>query len=208
MKKLLLIALMAMGTFFVQAQTKGTNTLGLGVNVNTTKSEATGQVDNEQKNSFYNLGYGHFIKDNERIGINFTYGKAKNSGSEFYSNTAKSYGGNVTYQKYYSLIKKFYAFGGGRAGYSINNSDADNSNSGQSFKDNQYSIGAYGGVTWFVSKRFALEADLLSADVSYSKLKYNSAQQNGSASSRTTTNFNLTTAGAINNLGFKIYLLF
>lgn len=208
MKKLILIALMAMGTFFAQAQTKGTNTIGLGVNVSTSKMDGTGQNNNEQKNRAFSLGYGHFIKDNERIGINFSYAKYEQTGMSTMNNIVKSYGGSLTYQKYYPLFKKLYAFAGGRGGYTYSSNDYNTSNYGQGVKENFYNIGAYGGVTWFVSKRFAFEADLLTADVTYSKAKYNSSETNSASTFRTTTNFNLSTGGAINNLGFKIYFLF
>ena len=208
MKKMLLIALLAMGALFAQAQTKGTNTLGLGVNVSTSKMDGSGQTNNEQKNRAFSLGYGHFIKDNERIGINFSYGKYEQNGSATSINTVKSYGGSLTYQKYYPLFKKLYAFAGGRGGYSNSSNDYNNSTYGQGNKDNLYTLGAYGGVTWFVSKRFAFEADLLAADIFYRKTKYNSSEANETSNSRTTTDFNLSTSGAINNLGFKIYFLF
>jgi len=205
---MLLIALLAMGALFAQAQTKGTNTLGLGVSVSTSKMDGAGQTSDEQKNRVLSLGYGHFIKDNERIGINLSYGKFDNTLSGNYRNTVKSYGGTLTYQKYYPLFKKLYAFGGGRGGYNNSSDNYNNSTSGQGYKENLYNLGAYGGVTWFVSKRFAFEADLLSADIFYRKTKYNSSEANGTSNSRTTTNFNLSTTGAINNLGFKIYFLF
>ena len=71
----------------------------------------------------------------------------------------------------------------------------------------QYSVGAYGGVTWFLSKRFAFETSLLSADMIYATTE----REEGSGSNGVkykTTNFNLSSQGFINNLGFKIYLLF
>jgi len=90
--------------------------------------------------------------------------------------------------------------------YSEGNSQQSNSEIAE-FSGNAYSLGAYGGATWFLSRRLAFEANLLSPDFSYSKLK-NDQVISGSNSNNTSTNFSLNTAGAINGLGFKIYFLF
>jgi hypothetical protein len=124
----------------------------------------------------------------------------------------KTYGGSLNYQQYFPIIKKLFAFAGGKAGYahtkyeqsSVNNIGGSNVSTGNS---NQYSVGAYGGVTWFINKRFALETSLLSADIVYGQSKQSESQFNTSSEQKVTS-FNLNTSGLINNLGFKIYILF
>lgn len=214
MKKLLMAVIMIASISFAHAQIKGTNTIGLGVGLLSQKTETNSQGStqtNEQKNQFFSLGYGSFVKDNERLGIDFFYGKSESDNSanqNAYNYTQKNYGGKISYQKYIPLLKKFYAFGGGRAGYEYSKSDF-NSTSGQALSSNSYSVGGYGGLTWFLSKRVAFETDLLSANIIYSKTKNQNTEPGINYNLKSTsTNFNLTTAGAINNLGFKIYFLF
>ncbi|WP_214226051.1 hypothetical protein [Pedobacter sp. B4-66] len=204
MKKKLLTAIAVLASLCGYAQTKGTSTLGLGINVSTTTTEFNGQPVNESKTKYnwFSLGYGLFIKDNTRIGIDLLYGKEK--GSDL---NKKSYGGNVTYQQYYPLINKLYAYAGGKGGYSYASQRSYNPDSYyNNTKSNQYTLGVYGGVTWFVSKRFAFETTLLSANASYSN--YRQKQKDASLLENKFTNFNIATEGALSNLGFKIYLLF
>lgn len=203
MKKKLLTAVAVLGTLCGYAQTKGTSTLGLGVSVSTSKAEFPNQTnaDTKTKSNSFSLGYGLFVKDNTRIGLELQYGKITGNSSD-----TKSYGGNITYQQYYPLIGKLYAYAGGRGGYGNMTQKPDSGSDAENLKSNIYSLGAYGGVTWFVSKRFAFETTLLSANANYtsSKQKVN----NATMAEYKQTNFNLTTQGFINDLGFKIYLLF
>jgi len=203
MKKKLLTAIAVMASLCGYAQTKGTSTLGLGINVFTDKTEQTGQLQNsssvERKTNSFTLGYGLFVEDNTRIGIDLQYGKIK---GEYYD--VKSYGGQVSYQKYYPLVSKLYAYAGGRARYNYSNQEG--GVPGTYYNSNQYSLGAYGGVTWFVSKRFAFETTLLSANATYLKSEQKIDGTNPYVNKQ--TGFNMTTDGFINDLGFKIYLLF
>ncbi|NEU07725.1 hypothetical protein GZH53_05325 [Flavihumibacter sp. R14] len=201
MKKFLLIAFMATGTLFAQAQTKGTNTLGLGLNFGTTKTDQPSS-SSESRNSAFTVGYGHFIKENQKIGINLFYSNYKFIDNEIDRPGVSTYGGTFTYQKYYELFKKLYAFAGPRAGYHYNDE-----NNGNGVTSNMYSLGAYGGISWFVSKRIALEADLLAADINYSHRK-ESVANSDMQYEYTSTNFGLSTNGSLNGLGFKIYFLF
>ena len=206
MKKLLLIAMLATASYIVQAQTKGTNAMGLGLNFNTARIE-TASSKSESKHAGFNIGYGYFLKENEKIGMNVFY-SMYNSGSIIGAGEpdpngwkTNSFGGAFTYQKFYALIKKFYAHAGPRAGY--NYSQGTISSNDQ--RINTYSVGVNGGVSWFFSKRFALEADLLAADLSYSKSKESSAN---SDFKYTSTGLQLNSTGAFNGLGFKINFLF
>ncbi|WP_442589710.1 outer membrane protein [Pedobacter sp. AW31-3R] len=211
MKKKLLIAIAVTLSFGGYAQTKGTSALGLGVSLTKTKTNYTGGSltgSNEDKTNSFTLGYGNFIKDNAKLGVEFSYSKYDFESNNGNYADGKSYGGNVNYQQYYPLLKKLYAYAGGRVGYfnqkieSLNPTGPYNT-----LKQNEYSVGAYGGLTWFVSQRFAFETNLLSANIIYSKTEETSPSNNYE-SNRKATNFNLTSQGFINNLGFKIYLLF
>ncbi|WP_316848246.1 outer membrane beta-barrel protein [Pedobacter psychrodurus] len=211
MKKQLLVTAMAVGISLCGfAQTKGTNALSFGVN--STKSKSSGNnYETESKNNSFTLGYGYFFKDNDKIGLDLTYGINKNFSGSNSNQEQKSYGGNLSYQRYFPLIKTLYAYAGGRASYtySKNISLYDNAYPQvTNFTSNQYAIGAYGGITWFVSKRFALETSLLSADIAYSKTEQNEVNANNFFTKNEYTSFNLSSQGFINNLGFKIYILF
>lgn len=210
MKKQLFTAFAVVLSLCGYAQTKGTSTLGFGANVSTNKSSSNfGNSENTitNKNRYFSLGYGHFIKDNARIGLELSYGNNTNEQTaNDYSNESKTYGGNISYQKYYPLIKTLYAYAGARTGYNYTRSTDEDSNINLN-EGNSYNLGAYGGITWFVSKRFAFETNLLSADIVYSQSKYK-GQDPTYQSKQELTNFNLNTSGFINDLGFKIYLLF
>lgn len=214
MKKQLLLTAIAVGLSLCgYAQTKGTSTLGLGANVSTNKSSSginnANESTNEIKNTYFNLGYGYFIKDNTRLGVDFSYGINKHHQSNTnYAHESKSYGASVSYQKYFPIVKTLYAYAGGTGGYAYTKTANNNSNTiGDRTEGNTYNVGAYGGVTWFLSKRFAFETNLLSANVVYNESKYK-GQSTNYQSNQESTNFSLNTKGFIDDLGFKIYLLF
>lgn len=212
MKKQLLTAVAVLASLCGYAQTKGTNALSLGVNSYTSKTEQnipSGTASQKQKQNSFSLGYGHFINDNTKLGIDFTYGhNTSTSTSASQDNTTDMYGGSLTYQKYYPLIGKFYAYAGGMASYGFTKLDYDDPQNLNSFETNSYSLGAYGGITWFISKRWAFETRLLSATGSYSTADQKDGTGASGIYTRRDTNFSLNTQGVINDLGFKIYLLF
>jgi hypothetical protein len=202
MKKNLLLVLLAATSFFAHSQTKGTNALGFGFSVSTNKSEGNdGLFNSESKFQNYSLTYGRFIKDNVRIGVNANYVHGTNDYSSF-STLTKGYGGSFHYQKYFPLLKKFYAFANSQTGYQYSQ---EASSSNEKFERNmqQVNLGASGGVAYFLSKRVLLEADLLSTGISYAR--YTDETNNGKA---TNMSFNLSSSGAVSGLGFKIYFLF
>lgn len=211
MKKQLLTAIAVGLSLCGYAQTKGTSTLGFGANIYTNKSSSNfGNGESsitKNKNRYFSLGYGYFMKDNSRIGLELSYGNITyEQTANDYSNESKTYGGTISYQKYYPLIKSLYAYAGARTGYARIKS-VDGSSNTDTNEGNSYNLGAYGGLTWFVSKRFAFETNLLSADMVYSQSKYKREGSNDQ-SKQELTNFNLNTSGFINDLGFKIYVLF
>lgn len=206
MKKQLLTAIAVFLSLCGYAQTKGTNALGFGI-VSTTDKTSGYSNDNKNTANSFTLSYGHFIKDNTKIGIEVNYGQNKQKATNFSDFESKLYGGNINYQRYFPIVKTLYAYAAGQAGYSYSKGTYKGQNNGQGNKNEQYAIGAYGGVTWFASKRFAFETNLLSANVSYSKAEQ-LEDYYGTYRKNTRTSFNMSTEGFINNLGFKIYLLF
>jgi hypothetical protein len=212
MKKQLLTALAVVASLCGYAQTKGTNALSLGVSTYTSKTEQniqSGSSNQKQKQNNFSLGYGHFISDNAKLGVNLIYGRGTStSTSASQDNTTNIYGGSLSYQKYYPLIGKFYAYAGGAASYSFRKLDYDDPQNLNAYKSNSYDLGAYGGITWFISKRWALETNLLSATASYTTADQTDGTGGSPVYTKKDTSFSLNTEGVINDLGFKIYLLF
>ena len=208
MKKQILTAIAVMASLCGYAQTKGTSALGFGVNVTTSKSGSNGStaVSQEENTRNFSLGYGFFVKDNAKLGIELNYGNADQNAAGGSQTESKSYGANVTYQQYYPLIKTLYAYAGGKVGYGQTKQESFDEVTFNNVKGNQYTAGVYGGITWFVSKRFAFETNLLSANASYST--YEQKMYNAAVYENKQTIFSLRSEGFINNLGFKIYLLF
>ncbi|HEY0666829.1 MAG TPA: outer membrane beta-barrel protein [Sphingobacteriaceae bacterium] len=203
MKTMLVAAVILTAAYFTaNAQTKGTNTLGAGFDATSYKQES-GNFESESKGNHFNLGYGRFIKDNLKLGVNGTY---SHSTSTYSSNTdstkVNKYGGGISLQKYFPLFNKFYAYAGGHTNYTYAKQTS-NTPSNNNYNENSYFLGASGGVTWFVSKHFAFEVNLLSGGLNYSRGKY----PNGNGFN-TMTNFNVSTSGSITDLGFMVYFLF
>ena len=197
------------------AQMKGISALGLGVVIDNGRSEGVSVSTNEYKSRSYSLGYGVFVSDHDKIGMELRYGTSKNefkslSDSGGSEEDGESYGGSLTYQHFYPLLKTLYAYAGVNAGYTQRTSTA------TYFYDAPYteseiaklhSAGAIGGVTWFMSKSFALEINIISLNATYTTSVRETDDGDFIRNSKS-SGFNLTTQGSINNLGFKIFLLF
>lgn len=205
MKKFLAAAVIFTAAYFTaNAQTKGTNTLGVGFNATTDKHKSTdGSSDYESKGNSFTMGYGRFIKDNIRLGLSGTYNKSTVSYSGGgYEGETNGYGATVNLQKYFSLVKKFYAFAGGQTSYTYSKQGT-NITDDTDYRTDSYFLGAYGGLSYFVSKHIALETDLLSGGLGYSR-----GRETKKFGTNTRTNFNVSTSGNITNLGFRVYFLF
>jgi hypothetical protein len=200
MKKLLVLILLGISFLPVSAQLKGTNTLGVGFNRSTYQLGPDG-TSQDRKATSASLGYGHFIKDNVRLGISGNYGYARfNYGTSGMTVVNRETGGVLTLQKYFPLVKKFYAFAAGAGSYARQKTE---NNGITESRGNRYFLGASGGATYFLSKRFALEADVLSAGLNYSKIK-----RTDNSDEYTSTDLSVSTTGTLTNLGFRVYLLF
>ncbi|WP_285008381.1 hypothetical protein [Pedobacter faecalis] len=201
MIKYILAAGILMTSLAGLAQTKGTTTLGLGITSSKSTIKAAGYGDFKTTNNAFSLGFGGFVADNAKIGIEGLYGKTKGDGSEM-----KVYGGKLDYQRYYPIVKSLYAYAGGEAAYlKIEDSQVQGTIGYERSIDN-YGLNAYGGITWFMSENLALETRLLSAGANYSVNKETNFGQPISRTKR--QNFDLSTGGIINNFAFKVYFLF
>lgn len=203
MKNLVLSVLICMVAFTVKAQTKGTNVIGLGFQHQSVKNESGGVENSKQTRTNYSLTYGNFIRDNSRLSFTFSYSHQDNQNISKVNN----YGGSVDYQRYYPLLKKFYAFASGGLYYTYGKSDNTGASYNQGYKSYSTGISANGGAAYFLSKHLAFEADLLSAGFSYQRMKTDTdiAGVNGKT---TSTSFDISSSGAITDLGFRIYFLF
>jgi hypothetical protein len=207
--KLLIVMALSAISFTTNAQTKGTSAVGFGVNTNSqesmsTNTSAPANTQSIKTNSF-SIGYGYFFKDNEKIGLELNYGINKTNFQNSQIQEFENYGANISYQKYYPIFKKLFAHAGGNVAYTYGK-QSEPSSQQFSYTSNQYLVGAFGGISWFVSKRFALETNLLSTNFGYSETTIQN-QQNFLNTTKSNS-FNLNTQGFFNNLGFKIYILF
>lgn len=214
MKKQLLTAAAVLLSVCGYAQTKGTSTLGLGFGSFTQKSQYTSQDEVERKASSVGLilGYGYFIEDNVRLGLDLDFNRSKQeyTADESSDNKSNTKGIALSYQRYYPLIGKFYAYAGGKGSYSHYKQEqlapAGTTSLDFTTEGDNYGLSAFGGLSWFVSKRWALETQLLSAGASYTTSS--TTNQGGFERSDKQTNFGLSSGGLFNNTSFKIYFLF
>jgi len=194
------------------SQTQGTSTISLGISSSTsevTNNTLTSDQTSKITNSAFRLGYGLFVKDNNKVGVELLYNKSNSDYFGSYdSREDKGFGGAVNYQRYFPLVKTFYAYTGASAQflYSKGKTNAPNAFD-RNTKTNNYSLTASGGLTWFISKRWALETSLISTGIYYSKTEFNEIAENQSYSSKNTY-FSLSSDGLINNLAFRVYFMF
>lgn len=117
MKTRLILLVLSWAALSVSAQTKGTTTLGLGVNV-FERIYIGGSSENKLRINSFNYGIGHFFADYSRISVDFNSGKETfNRGNRFLVAMTKTIGGQVNYQKYYHLSKSLHAYAGGSGEY-------------------------------------------------------------------------------------------
>jgi hypothetical protein len=211
MKKQFLTVAAVFLSVYSYAQTKGTSAINLGV------SSTTSEYKNVSPNSFqsyknkgsdFNLGYGLFVTDNNKVGIELLYSKSKTefAGSGDFRKD-KGFGVGLNFQHYFPLLKTFYAYAGAYGQYMQTDGEEHYQGApGREIDGFRSSLTAVGGLTWFISKRWALETNLISAGAAYSKTKDNQSGDNEYSNKQ--TSFSLSSDGLINNLGFRVYLMF
>ncbi len=70
MNKVLFSVLLMAATAVTQAQTRGTNAIGLGLSIQTNKEDFTNPTRTvTEKINTYTIGYGRFLEDSVKIGI-------------------------------------------------------------------------------------------------------------------------------------------
>lgn len=192
-------------TLSAQSQTKGTNAIGLGIGTITTKQESTnsGSTWNSKGNgTSVNVNYGYFLKDNIRLGLVAAYSNSKSTsqfnGIESKSNT-DGWAGGISLGRYYPVVRKLYA--------TVNGGPIYNYSKSEQSRINNYALSAWGGLSYFVNKRFLFETTLVSADASYTSQKVND-NSSGSQGTTKTKSFGASTSGQITNLNFRINFLF
>ena len=202
MKTFLLSATLVVMGYCGYAQTKGTNALGFGIRVSEGESNQ-GQDHQEQSNNEFSLSYGHFIKEKVKLSFTGSYGITKNEqANNQIQFSTKFYGGRVAYQKYFNVAKKFFVYADGGAGLMFNKSSFTNGATNQDM-GTEYSLNAYGGAAYFLSKHIAFEATLIRAGALYYTSKRNDA-----GSRAVSKSFNLSSSGSLSNMAFQIYFLF
>jgi hypothetical protein len=209
MKKHLLTAAAVLMSMYSYGQTKGTNTVNLGFSSITSEFKGTSYSPFKDKNSQLRIGYGLFVSDNNKVGVDLLYNRSKSesTGSEN-SRDTKGYGLGVNYQHYFPIVKTFYAYAGAAGEYS--QSKGKMNSTSEAYQDtNGYfgSLTANGGLTWFISKRWALETNLISVGAYYAKSEELQTITNDRFSN-ITKSFNISSAQTFNNLAFKVYLMF
>ena len=212
MKKQLLTAAAVLLSCYTFSQTKGTSALSLGVNSNTTEVTNQSLTDDQTTkvtNSSYSLGYGLFIKDNNKLSVELTYNKGRTSYYASPENSeSKGLGLGVSYQRYFPLLKTFYAYAGGAARYMHFKGNTETQSGLRRNNDgDNYSLRASGGLAWFINKRWALEANLVSAGLDYNKGNYYESLDDQIYTTKSSS-FNLSTSGSFNNLGFGVFFMF
>jgi hypothetical protein len=212
MKKQFLTAAAVLMSVYCHSQTKGTSALSLGIS-SSTQEYKTGTPDNSSivkyKGSGLRLGYGLFVTDNNKVGIELLYNKSSNENQlPNQSRKEKGFGVGANFQHYFPIIKTLYAYAGASGQYMRTKGD-ENERSPFGRNSDGYTafVGATGGLSWFISKRWALETNLISAGGSYRKNKLYQTVDNYSYMSKD-SGFSLSTDGSINNLGFRVYLMF
>jgi hypothetical protein len=211
MKKQLLTAAALLMSVYSYSQTKGTSALSLGISSSTSEyKNSTPETSPifKSKNSGLRLGYGLFVTDNNKVGIELLYDKSTTDYQAGQSRKEKGFGASANFQHYFQVVKTFYAYAGASGKYmQSKGKENDQSPFGRDTENYHASLTAIGGLTWFISKRWALETNLVSAGAFYGRTKSYQTGDNNFYSSKD-ANFNLSTDGLFSNLGFKVYLMF
>jgi hypothetical protein len=179
MKKLTL--LIAIALFFlssIQAQiSKGSVWLGGNIGFSNSKNE-TGE---SFKNNYYSISpaIGVAIKENLILGLQFNYDRSVFK-TEFNDQTIEHYGVDLFERKYWTIVKRFYAFGQFDLGYTKEKQKSIYGTSKEEINGWALSLGAGPGLSFELSRRFQLET--LLSDLfylSYGKSKRTNTDPNG-----------------------------
>jgi Outer membrane protein beta-barrel domain len=164
---------------------KGTWNIDGEVSIKTANSESKSDVENSTKNETYfsfNPSMGYAIKNNLMIGMGLGYGYGNNnlafsdSSNRSFNNNSKKYSVFGYIKKYIPVGDKFSLNFKGELNFSKskNNRNSVRNNLFEIQDDdttNSVSIGISPGITYFLSKHFALESKIGLLGYTYSKTK-------------------------------------
>jgi hypothetical protein len=145
---------------------KGSILLGGNISASSSNSHFDGNpTDTESEGFNVSPSVGFVTATNTAWGFNLSYanGKTKylttNNNNE---NKTNGYGGGIFYRRYVTLGKGFYLFGQAGANYNAYKQQAKFETPGffTTTKTNAFSLSAYPGITYTVSKNFHLEIGL------------------------------------------------
>lgn len=201
MKKHVLLALLLLsGALGSYAQTKGTNSLGLGLNFGKNETDNPNGTTSTAKSNSISLNYALFIKDNVKLGLG-----ASILNNESMDDKTNGFGSSFLFQKYYPIYKGLNVFWGGGVNYSKQKTkNVEFFVAKDVISENKYyGAGAHGGISYFLGKNLELEAQIISTGFGYQDSKnYNTSYNNRQSG------FSLSTRGSFTNLGFNINFLF
>lgn len=190
------ITTLAIGLFsFVASNaqiTKGSVYFGGSIGYSNVKEESRSSTnptvtEGEQKSINISPAVGVALKENLVFGVDFNYGKSTQENiNGAIKNDNKFVGAGIFVRRYFTLAKRFYAFGEISTGYAdVESNQGGGSGGSNLYESNGWSVGAtlYPGISYNVTKAFYLEmsfANLLSLNYTKAKQTTNNTFGGGS----------------------------
>jgi hypothetical protein len=168
MKKILLVALLGLFTTAAIAQTKGQSTVGPGFSTYKYSDSGNGY---KQTSTNISLNYGLFVKDNARLGVDLGFNKFDYSYNAPYKESTTTTNLGLNYKKFYPIVDKFYWTLSEAASYGWGDKEVNNNGTITSGKVETMNANVVAGLSYFLSKRFMIEADGVGLYLSSSKTK-------------------------------------
>lgn len=195
---------------------KGTINLGGNLNIGTSSQDFSNEINqNVTKNTFFRIQprVGYFVGNNIEIGIAFDYTQSNTNNlnqtqpvSE-QDNIRATFGFLPYIRGYKSINKNLLLFVQGEVGYNTSKSELEfNSINASTFTLNTFEIGIRPGITYFISKRMALEASLGGLSYTNSKQDFESRNEdntfNESSSTEDSFNFSINPSDFLFGMSF------
>ena len=182
---LIIIAICVASSSFAQIE-KGRSYLSGQVDGGGGKTDYDNPDLNDQKQSSFglNLSYGYLVADTWAVALSVSGGTNTSTGANQYKSTGRDYGVSPYVRKYFSIAEKFYFHLDGGVNYSTEKSTYKTPTSPTSVDYNAKTTSVYirPGLTYFLSNRFSLNANLGSLNYSHSRAtgdSYNNSTKNG-----------------------------
>jgi hypothetical protein len=210
MRKFLLVAYLALSTFFADAQIKKGSVL-LGGSIGYTEySSGSATWEPYSRTLFFSPAVGLAIKDNNVFGVKAITVFNKNIQSNSVEAKNSTRGGGLFFKRYLDLGKNFYLFGEAGANYIASKSEAVAApGTGNKTGNKVFGISIFPGITYAVSRHFHLEAsinDLLNIAYNHQTyLNYTPTMESAYENKSFGINVNANPTTAM-NIGFRILL--